>query len=870
MQRRFNPSDFEKHWIEQWEKEHIYVAKDPQIVADKNYTLVMFPYPSGAGLHVGHARVYTGADVLARYYHMKGDAVLHPMGWDAFGLPAENAAIKEKKNPRELTEKNIAHFKRQMKMLGLSYDWSREINTTDPSYYAVTQWFFIEFFKHGLLYKKETPVYYCPFCKTGLAQEEVQADGTHERCGKQVERRHIPQWIFRITTYAEQLLEGLEGLEWPQGILEMQKNWIGRKEGLEIEYPVEGTEEKIKCFTTRPDTNFGATFIVIAPEHPFIEKIINKKVTYDEALYQSVKDYVETSLRKTERERQEDEKKKAGVFTGFYAINRLNGDRLPIWVSDFVLAHVGTGAVVGVPGHDLRDFDFARAFHIPIKRVVVGPDKDMSPINQRSQVQEEAGTMVHSDFLDGIDIHEATKKMINYCVEKKWGSRVVTYHLRDWIFSRQRYWGEPIPMVYCKRCAEKKISYWSSSLNSEKALRLNKAPRKSNFKKLVVESAALTHGWFPLTPGDLPLELPYVESYEPSETGASPLAQMKDWVGVACPNCGGQAQRETDTMPNWAGSCWYFLAFASRPDMGHIKTDGKPWNENEVSSWLPVDWYIGGAEHAVLHLLYARFWMHVLYDMGIIKFNEPFKRLRNVGMVIAEDNRKMSKSLGNVITPDPIVKEYGADTVRVYEMFMAPFNQEVTWSTKSLQGAYRFLKRFWHIYNNSDKVTNTENKDNTKVNTELQNLILKISRDIPNVKFNTPIAGMMAFLNMWEAKDVRLSTEQAKTFLKLLAPFAPFITEEIWRNIFREKTSIHLSSWPVYDAKSRTVGKLLLPIQINGKVRDTVELSPDADEMTAINAALESEKVQKWLADSPHKVVYVKGRILNFVTPHRS
>lgn len=866
MKIRFNPSEFEQHVADLWAKEKVYATKDPKPGQKKNYTLVMFPYPSGAGLHTGHARIYTGTDVLARYHRMNGEAVLHPMGWDAFGLPTENAAIKEHKNPIDVTKANVANFKRQMNMLGISYDWDREINTTDPSYYAVTQWLFIEFFKHGLLYKKDTPVYYCTFCKTGLAQEEVQGDGTHERCGNPVEKRNLPQWIFRITTYSEQLLKGLEGLDWPTGILEMQKNWIGKKEGLEIEYPVVGLEESISCFTTRPETNFGATFIVLSPEHSFVQKLMSGDIKFtDEALEQPIRAYVESALKKTERERLIEEKQKTGTFTGYYVTNRLNGESLPIWVSDFVLSNVGTGAVVGVPGHDQRDFAFAEAFKLPIKRVVMGPDNDTSNITHSEQVQEEEGVMIHSDFLNTLEIHEATKKMIAVHEEKGWGKIVTSYHLRDWIFSRQRYWGEPIPMVYCKKCAEDGISYWDTVEGSNESLRLSRAPRENNIPALIEESKNIMTGWFPLKETDLPLELPQVDQYEPTESGASPLSEVTEWVSTICPHCGGTAERETDTMPNWAGSCWYFLAFAAKPSIDQIQIEGKPWNEALLADWMPVDWYIGGAEHAVLHLLYARFWMHVLYDLNLIPFTEPFTRLRNVGMVLAEDNRKMSKSLGNVINPDDVVAEYGTDTLRVYEMFMAPFNQEVTWSTSSLQGAYRFVRRVWQIYHDADKITNDDKNSNKKLSLELQRLIVKISSDITNVKFNTPISGMMSFLNSWEEKGRCLTIDQAKTFLTLLAPFAPFITEQLWRTIFHEETSIHMAPWPKATEEALTESLINLPVQINGKVRDTIEVSPHATEAEVVGIALASEKISKWIDGKKTRHIYVPGRILNIV-----
>ena len=528
MLSKYLPAEFEKKWVESWEKEKVYSSKKPTFAkasVGKQYILAMFPYPSGAGLHVGHVRNYTGTDVVARYFRMNNYSVLHPMGWDAFGLPAENAAVKAKKNPMNMVPEHIATFKKQMKSLGFSYDWDKEFSTTDPSYYKWTQWLFIQFYKMGLLYKKNAPINYCPKCKTGLAEEEVLADGTHERCGNKIEKRDLPQWVFRITMYADRLLEDLHGLDWPKGILEMQKNWIGKKQGINIDYKIKGSDEIITCFTTRPDTNFGATFIVIAPEHEFVKKIKTE----------AVKKYVKEATSKSEQERLAEGKKKTGVFTGFYAINNLNGKEIPIWISDFVLSGFGTGAVVGVPGHDLRDFEFAKEFGIDIIRVVVGKDNNTSPITKIEQVQEEEGAMINSEFLNGMDIHQATKKIMNYFEKKGWGKRVTTYHLRDWIFSRQRYWGEPIPMVNCKKC-----------------------------------------GWQPIPEDQLPLKLPYVKSYEPTATGESPLSVIPEFVKTTCPKCGGEAKRETDTMPNWAGSCWYFLRFADS------KNDKQPWSNETI------------------------------------------------------------------------------------------------------------------------------------------------------------------------------------------------------------------------------------------------------------------------------------------------
>ncbi|QQS44657.1 leucine--tRNA ligase [Candidatus Roizmanbacteria bacterium] len=875
MAKKYQPQTFEKHWQEQWEKEKTYKATASK--KDKKYILDMFPYPSGAGLHVGHPRGYTATDILSRYYRMQGFDVLHPMGWDAFGLPAENAAIKAKTNPKKLVPQNIANFKRQMKMLGFSYDWDREFATTDPVYFKWTQWLFIQFFRMGLLYKKNTPINYCPSCKTGLAEEEVLPDGTHERCGNPITKKDLPQWIFRITKYADELIDSLDGLKWPKGILEMQRNWIGRKEGINITYKIEGTKESVTCFTTRPETNFGATFIVIAPEHELTGKIIDGSIQsgeITEKVRTEVERYVAQAKAKTELERISEGRKKTGAFTGLYALNNLNGNKIPLWVSDFVLKDFGTGAVVGVPGHDLRDFEFAQEFKLPVLRVVVSSDGDTSPIKTASQVQEEDGKMVNSEFLDGMDIHKAKAQIMDYLEEKGWGEKVVSYHLRDWIFSRQRYWGEPIPMVYCEVCSKNKRSGLTSE-DQNLSVREKNVEDKINGWKSEVEPSM--YGWYPISANDLPLDLPDVDSYEPLESGESPLAAIDSFVKTTCPNCGAVAKRETDTMPNWAGSCWYFLYFASSEVLNKSTLDTEPnaeeWQKligDASRHWLPVDWYVGGAEHAVLHLLYSRFWMHAMYDLGIVDVREPFMRLRNVGMILAEDNRKMSKSWGNVINPDDVVSEYGADSLRLYEMFMAPFSQEIAWSTRTLQGTYRFLKRVWamsQLYANGDAQNMPENED---LKRKLHQTIDKVSRDIPDIKFNTAVAAMMEFLNEWEktfnVNRETLGKEDFKAFLKILAPFAPYMTEEIWHTVCGEKTSIHLAVWPVADTEFIKSSDGEIPVQVNGKVRTIIKVPNDYGREKVLQEALKHEKVQKYVTAGKYKkVIFVPGKILNII-----
>lgn len=805
----YTPQEFESHIFELWEKENTYITQN-KANTEKAYCLSMFPYPSGAGLHVGHVRIYTGTDVIARYFRMMGKNVLHPMGWDAFGLPAENAAIKAKKNPMDMVPGNIANFKRQMQMLGLSYDWKREFATTDPSYYKWTQWLFIQFFKMGLLYKKNTPIHWCPTCKTGLAEEEVLANGTHERCGTVITKKDLPQWIFRITAYAERLLEDLKLLDWPKGILEMQKNWIGKKEGIVIKHAVQDLNIELETFSAFPAWLFADTFIVIAPEHPLIKKLVEGTEHEKE-----VNAFIDETKKITAQQRTEDKFEKKGAFTGRYAEDPFNpGRKMPIWLANFALMDFGTG-IIRCSAHDVRDFEFAKKYTIHMEEVVKRTDLN-TPIN----AHDNTGVLLNSGPFTGRSIDEKLiDDMKNWIVEQKIGRKETTYHLRDWIFSRQRYWGEPIPMVNCEKC-----------------------------------------GWVPLSEDQLPLELPYTASYEPTDSGESPLSAIPGFVDTTCPNCGGSAKRETDTMPNWAGSCWYFLRFAQEKRNETLDEFKKGLKE---LPWMPVDWYLGGAEHAVLHLLYARFWVKALQDLGLLSFPEPFLRLRNVGMVLAEDHRKMSKSWGNTINPDDVVAQYGADTLRMYEMFMAPFNMEIAWSTQALQGAHRFLKRAWTMYTNPDSFKASES--NPTLVDKLNKTIQKVGDDIAQTKFNTAIAAMMEFINAWEAKP-ELSKEESKKFLQILAPFAPFITEKIWRDIFNKQSSIHISAWPTQTKVAIEHTFVTLPIQINGKFRGTVQVSPEALAAKNIETmVLAQEGLAKHLAGKNYKLIYVKGKICNFV-----
>ncbi len=797
-------------WQAEWEKCRLYRADDTSF-KKKFYLLIEFPYPSGAGLHVGHIRSWGAMDAYARKKRMEEYNVLYPIGWDAFGLPAENYAIKMGVHPSKVVPKNIAVFKKQCQSLGLSFDWSREIDTTDPDYYRWTQWIFVQLYKKGLAYQAEVPVNWCPFCKTNLADEEVLADGTHERCGTLTERRPQKQWLLSITKYADRLLEDLKTVDFSEQIALQQINWIGRKEWIDITYPVEGTKEKITVSTTRPDTNFGATFVVVAPE--YAQKYLlglaprGKQKELDE--------YIKTSLTKSDLARISEGRAKTGVFTGLYCVNQLNGTKLPVWVADFVLMNVGTGAVIGVPGHDKRDFEFAKKFDLPVIRVVVGKDGIKGPIKKIEQVQEEEGIMINSEFLNGLEIHAAIKRIMDYLEEKGWGKRVIRYNLRDWIFSRQHYWGEPIPIIHCPKC-----------------------------------------GTVPVPEDQLPVELPYLEKYEPSGTGESPLIKATDWVRTKCPKCGGAAKRETDTMPNWAGSNWYFIRYLDN------KNDQELASLKKIKYWMPVDLYQGGFEHTTLHLLYSRFIYKFLYDIGAVPDPEPYAKRRSHGIVLGSDNRKMSKSFGNVINPDEIVNKYGADTLRLYEMFMGPFDQMVSWSEESLEGCYRFLNRVWRNFN--EKIGKTSPRELT---IKLHQTIKKVSEDMESLKFNTAVAAMMEFLNTWEESKT-ISKNEAEMFIKLMAPFAPHLAEEIWVEVLEQKFSVHQQPWPEYDPKLIKEENLTVIIQINGKLRSQLTIS---HQQSAIKSEVEElagkdEKIIKWLSGREvKKVIFVPGKLINFV-----
>jgi leucyl-tRNA synthetase len=792
---KYQPQKIEKPWQDKWEESGVYktlsVSEKP-----KKYILDMFPYPSGEGLHVGHFKLYVSSDVISRYYRMKGFNVLHPMGWDAFGLPAENFAIKTGIHPRITTEKNISNIKRQMQITGLSYDWSREINTTDPNYYKWTQWIFLQLYKKGLAYEDEAPINWCPKDKTGLANEEV-VNGKCDRCGTQVERKIIRQWILKITEYAERLLEDLDGLEWPEFIKEMQVNWIGKSEGVVVKFAVDKQDFSLETFTTRVDTLFGVTGVMVAPEHPMIEKLISPDQE------QKVKEYIKQVQGKSDLERTELNKTKTGVFTGSYAINPVNNQRIPVWVADYVLGFYGTGAVMLVPAHDERDFAFAKAYDFEVKEVIKGEGEEL-PYTGR-------GVLINSAKFDGYDSEKAKKDISDYLISIQKGSVQTNYKLRDWVFSRQRYWGEPIPLIHCDKC-----------------------------------------GIVPVPEDQLPLVLPEVEKYEPTGTGESPLAVVYDWVNTSCPKCDGPAKRETNTMPQWAGSCWYYLRFCDTDNTTQLIG-------SDIEKYLlPVDWYLGGAEHAVLHLLYARFWHKFLYDIKAVGTKEPFLKLSSIGLVLGPDGGKMSKSKGNVISPESVIAEYGADTLRMYECFMGPFENTIPWEPSSINGIYKFITRVWEVIQKEDVSENSRDID-----VALNKLIKKVETDIEDLKMNTPIAAMMEFINLVYHQP--LTKKQKQSFLQLLSPFAPHVTEELWQKI-GENFSIHNSKWPVVEESLLVSDETVVVVQVNGKVRDQIKVAKDQTENEVIKLAQGSEKVKKFIeGQSIKKTIYIPGKILNIV-----
>ncbi len=838
----YDPAKIESKWQKVWEEKQLYKAVDPPSAIrqrrirggvdsekPKKYILVEFPYPSGEGLHVGHARTYITFDIFARKKRMEGFNVLYPMGWDAFGLPTENYALRTGMHPRLVTEQNTKKFKKQMDQLALAYNWDREVNTTDPSYYRWTQWIFLQLFKHGLAYKKKLKINWCPACKIGLANEEV-ADGKCERCGTRVGQKVLSQWLLRITKYADRLADELDLVDFPTSVVASQRNWIGRSKGVEIKFPIGVTPVKglplkeIPVFTTRPDTLFGVTFFVLAPEHPILK---NSKFKIPNSKKKEVFNYIKGAAQKSELERIAEIKEKTGVFTGLYVLNPLSGEKIPVWVADFVLMSYGTGAVMGVPAHDQRDWDFAKKHNLEVREVI---SRD--------------GQLVNSGKYNSLHSKEAIAKITEDLEKQGLGKTDIQYHLRDWIFSRQHYWGEPIPMVYCEKC-----------------------------------------GWQPVPEEDLPVELPKVEQYEPTGTGESPLAAIKDWVETICPVCGGLAKRETDTMPNWAGSSWYFLRYcdpANNKSLAEMK---------KLKYWMPVDVYFGGAEHTTLHLLYSRFWHKFLNDIGVAPGKEPYSERRVHGVILGEDGQRMSKSKGNVITQKEVIESFGVDSLRIFSMFMGPYDGTFPWSTTGIKGTKKFLDRFWNYILAQIKEKHTESQKESKI--LIARLNKGVDEDIDNFKFNTAVAKFMSFLNEVEKK--KICSEDLGKVLRVFAPFAPHITEELWQqlrcsrknaDINAEKrgrqisvnprshpsksafVSVHQQPWPKYDPKLIEEEEVTIIVQVNGKVREKLEVrSEDLGVSTQIERlARESVKVQKHLAGRKVKnIIFVPGRLINFV-----
>lgn len=834
MSQIYNHQEIEAKWQKYWEKNKLFAAQDGSR-RQKYYLLVEFPYPSGDGLHVGHLRSFTALDIIARKRRMEGYNVLYPMGWDAFGLPAENYAIKTGIHPAVKTAENIANFKRQAQSLGFSFDWQREINTTDPQYYKWTQWIFLQLFKHGLAYKSEMPINFCLDCKVGLANEEV-VGGQCERCGGEVVKKTKKQWLLKITDYADRLEKDLADLDYIDRVKTQQKNWIGRSEGANIVFKVESQKLKVKdqltVFTTRPDTLFGATYMVLAPEHELVQKLKLQISNWPE-----VEKYIKETAKKSDLERTELSQDKTGVeLKGLKAINPANKQEIPIWLSDYVLSSYGTGAIMAVPAHDERDFAFAKKFGLAIIEVISGGD-----ISQSAYVEINSGRLVNSDFLNGLKPQEAMIKMIAWLEDEGKGAKSTNYKLRDWVFSRQRYWGEPIPLIFCENCAE-----------AQKHIRqlADTKTQKQDFNK----GELLNPGW--MADEKLPLELPMLQEFQASEDGQSPLAKLTDWVNVKCPKCGGPAKRETDTMPQWAGSSWYFLRYTD----AHNKKDLA--GAKNLKYWMPVDWYNGGMEHTTLHLLYSRFWHKFLYDIGVVSTSEPYKKRTSHGMILGAGGEKMSKSRGNVVNPDGVVKKYGADALRLYEMFIGPFDFAIAWDDKGVIGMRRFLDRVWHLTLAHKK--SEQKKDDHQLEVLVNQTIKKVSADIEAMRFNTAVSSLMILSNkIIENKAVK--TDTLEKFLILLSPFVPHLMEELWQ-FLGHKDSITQEKWPVADETKLQKEDMEIIVQINGKLRAKLKLPADASEEQAVLAAKNDLNVQKYLSGQTiKKTVFVPGRLISFV-----
>ncbi len=798
----YAPKMIEKKWQEFWDENktfHASYAKDKE----KYYVLIEFPYPSGEGLHVGHPRSYTAFDMVARKKRLDGYNVLYPIGWDAFGLPTENYAIQKKIHPRLVTQKNIARFKKQLKSLGYSFDWSREINTTDPDYYRWTQWIFLQFYKNGLAYKDEIPINWCVQCKIGLANEEV-VDGVCERCGGEVIPKVKEQWILRITDYAERLLEDLDKVDYLEQIKAQQVNWIGRSEGMEVDFRLKDYKEKIKVFTTRPDTLFGATYMVLAPEHPLLASLLPEVENRDEVVK-----YREKATKRSEFDRMQLGDSKTGVpLQGIKAINPANREEIPVWVADYVLMTYGTGAIMAVPAHDTRDWEFAKKYDLPIIEVIEGGN-----IEEKAYTDVENGILVNSDFINGLSVPAAIEKMGKWLEKERLGERKVNFKLRDWVFSRQRYWGEPIPLIHCDKC-----------------------------------------GWVPVPEEELPVTLPDVEVYQPTDTGESPLAAIEEWVMTTCPKCGGPGRRETDTMPNWAGSSWYFMRYLDPHN------SLAPAAKAELDYWLPVDWYNGGMEHTTLHLLYSRFWYKFLYDIGLVSTPEPYKKRTSHAMILGENNEKMSKSRGNVITPDSFVEEFGADTFRVYMVFIGAFDQDVPWSNQGVIGCRRFLDRVWRL---QEFLVEGEGYSPDMMK-KMHRTVKKVSEDIERMKFNTAIAALMALTNDFYRLK-KITAEEIKTLLLLLNPAAPHITEELWQQL-GFPGYLHQAAWPTYDEDKIMEDVIEIAVQVNGRLRGTVNIAMGAEQEKVREKIAADEGIMKYIDGKEiRKEIYIPDRIYNFV-----
>ncbi len=799
---KYNFKEIEKKWQKKWEETNCFHAENK---SDKEpyYALIEFPYPSGQGLHVGHPRSYTALDILARKRRMQGYNVLYPIGWDAFGLPTENYAIKNKIHPRIVTKKNIENFTRQLKMLGFSFDWQREVNTTDPDYYKWTQWIFLQLFKKGLAYKQEMPINWCTGCKVGLSNEEV-VNGVCERCGSEVVQRRKSQWMLKITEYAQRLIDDLDEVDFIDRVKTQQINWIGRSEGAEVQFELT-TGDKITVYTTRCDTLFGATYVVLSPEHSMVEKLLPLLKNADE-----VKKYISDAAKKSEFERTELAKDKTGArLDGVNAINPVTGKEIPVFISDYVLVTYGTGAIMAVPAHDSRDWDFAKKFNLPIIEVVAGGED----VQKEAYTDVSSGILVNSGFLNGLSVKDAIPKMISYLEEKGIGKKKINFKLRDWVFSRQRYWGEPIPLVYCEKC-----------------------------------------GWVPVPESELPLELPEIDTFEPGENGESPLAKATDWINTTCPYCGGKAVRETDTMPQWAGSSWYYLRYMDPHNSEALAS------KEALNYWSPVDWYNGGMEHTTLHLLYSRFWHKFLYDIGVVPTKEPYQKRTSHGMILGENGEKMSKSRGNVVNPDEVVDMYGADAVRTFEMFIGAFDQSTPWSEKGLKGCYKFLERVWNLQEMLDD-SNELSKDLEKA---VHKAIMKVSDDYEKMKYNTAIAALMSLVNDFYKKG-SVTKGEYRVLITLLNPVAPHITEELWEK-YGDTELLALTKWPDYD-KSKTVDEEIeIAVQINGKIKDKITVSKDISREELENAAKNAEKIQEILVGKEvAKVICVPGKLVNIV-----